>query len=1143
MGSLRKYILWAAIISISFMGGKSFSQTVNRGPYLQSGSPNSIVLRWRTTLATDSRVRYGAEAASLTMTADNATSTTEHIVTLSGLLPNTKYYYSIGTTAATLAGGDENHFFITSPSPGLSKPTRVWVLGDAGTKNNDQRAVRDAYYNFTGSQHTDLWLMLGDNAYDDGKDSEYQLAIFQNMYEAMLRKSALWATRGNHDRTTSGGSYVYYDIFSFPTAGEAGGLASGTEAYYSFDCGNIHFICLESTSSTLRASNSPMWTWLESDLAANDKNWTIAFWHHPPYSKGSHNSDSEGELIDMRERALPLLEDGGVDLVLSGHSHSYERSYLIDGHYGNSSSFTAAMKIDGGNGRTDGTGAYTKAALTPMPHAGAIYAVAGSSGKTSGGSLNHPVMFTSLNELGSMVLDIDGNRLDAKFLDDAGTVRDYFTILKQGGPIGPATQLVMISGNNQTGQVGAALANPFVVEARDANNNPAPGVAVTFAVASGGGSLSNAQPQTTGANGRASVALTLGATPGMNTVSATSAGLSGSPLLFTASGTQAPANLPTIATFTPMSGVVGTQVTITGANFTDVSSAKFNGTNAAAYFVDSSTQVRANVPSGATSGKINIATAAGIAESANSFTVSSSNPGTVTVNPKLGPLKPGNNADDPAIWIHPTDSSRSLIFLSDKDAGIFAYSVNGAQLQHVDFGTALNNIDVRNGFQLGAQTIDILAGNLRNAGQLTVLKINPDYDCASPSNCASPPLTVLADDNSSNNGITSNSYGFTLYRRPADGAIFVFEKPASSAPIKQYLIDGSSGQIVVTPVRTIDDVAMGQSEGFVADDELGYVYFSEEEKGIHKYNADPNSSQLTRLSFFASGDGTASDREGLCLYKCNDSTGYLILSSQGNSSFKVYERQENNRFVKTFTAAQSTVTDGLDVNSSAIPGFPNGFVIIHDDPEMQYYVYDWADVAELDLAVCPDGAQSSAPTATSFSPISGPPGMEVTIFGNNFTGATQVAFALTAANTFTVDSNSQIRAIVPAGAITGKISVTTPGGTAISANDFIVLTTGVDDGADGLLPRTFQTTCYPNPFNGQITIDYTLPQAGAVRLTIYNYLGQAVRKLVDETQPSGGKRVQWDGLGEGKTRLGSGIYFYQVEFGAQRLTRKIVLQQ
>ena len=75
-----------------------------------------------------------------------------------------------------------------------------------------------------------------------------------------------------------------------------------------------------------------MMTWLEADLQNNDKLWVIAFWHHPPYSKGSHDSDTEGKLIDMREIVLPLVEQYGADLVLSGHSHSYERSYLIDGH-------------------------------------------------------------------------------------------------------------------------------------------------------------------------------------------------------------------------------------------------------------------------------------------------------------------------------------------------------------------------------------------------------------------------------------------------------------------------------------------------------------------------------------------------------------------------------------------------------------------------------------------------------------------------------------------------------------------------------------------------------------------------------------------------------------------------------------------
>lgn len=541
---LYKLLLVMACLAIAVI--PVLAQQVVRGPYLQIGSSSSIIVRWRTDVATDSRVRYGTSQGSLIDAAEDTRQTKEHELTLAGLSANTMYYYSIGTSSTSLAGGDAAHFFVTSPSSGSGKPTRIWILGDSGTANSSSRAVRDAYYDFTGSRHTDLWLMLGDNAYSKGKDEEYQAAVFENMYEKMLRKSVLWPTLGNHDDGASStpGPYPYYDIFSLPKNGEAGGLASGTEAYYSFDYGDIHFICLNSATNDLRSSSSAMWVWLEEDIAANDKSWTIAFWHHPPYTKGSHDSDSDSELKEMRARAVPLLEEGGVDLVLSGHSHSYERSFLVDSHYGKSGSLSNDMIIDAGDGRDDGDGSYRKGTLGPGAHEGSIYLVNGSSGKTSGGSLDHPIMVHSYKELGSVVLDIDGNRLDATFINDKGVRRDYFSIIKGATNVGPPDRLAEIAGNNQTDNVGQTLALPFVVQVKDASGNPVPGVAVTFELATGNAGLSNSQPRITSSSGRATTTLTLGSEPGEYVVTASASGLAGSPIKFVATAVGQNAGAP-----------------------------------------------------------------------------------------------------------------------------------------------------------------------------------------------------------------------------------------------------------------------------------------------------------------------------------------------------------------------------------------------------------------------------------------------------------------------------------------------------------------------------------------------------------------------------------------------------------------------
>ena len=414
---------------------------VTRGPYLQRVAPTSAVVRWRTAGPAVGRVSYGSDPARLDGSAEELEARTAHRVVLRDLPAGTRIHYALDRGQGAAAGAPDGSF-LTAPAPGSDTPARIWVVGDSGTGDDAARAVRDAFRDFTADRPADLWLMLGDNAYPRGTDADYQAAVFDT-YPEELRSLPLWPTLGNHDATSADsetGSGVYYDLFTLPGRGEAGGVPSGTEAYYSFDYGQIHFVCLNSHDVD-RSPGGAMVTWLRADLAAarETARWIIAFWHHPPYTKGSHDSDTEGRLVEMREWVLPVLEEGGVDLVLTGHSHAYERSLLIDGHYGPSDTLEPGMILDGGDGRPQGDGAYLKPSAGPAAHEGAVYAVAGSSGRISArGALDHPVMAVSLRELGSLVLDVDGRRLDGTFLtplgDGSPAIGDTFTLLKGPPP-------------------------------------------------------------------------------------------------------------------------------------------------------------------------------------------------------------------------------------------------------------------------------------------------------------------------------------------------------------------------------------------------------------------------------------------------------------------------------------------------------------------------------------------------------------------------------------------------------------------------------------------------------------------------------------------------------------------------------------
>jgi len=420
---------------LEFIGS---DENLVRGPYLQSQSPDSIVVKWRTLTAVNSRVSWGTAVNSLENQVDDAILTMDHEVILTGLSPTEKIYYSIGTSTEVYAGNSAAFYFIMPPLIGSQEKFRFWVIGDSGTANSNAAAVKNAYLNFTQTTHTNLWLMLGDNAYGSGTDSEYQAAVF-DMYPELLQVSALWSTIGNHDRGNASSimqSGVYYDTFSFPkfasSDGMSTGVDSGTEAYYSFDYANVHFIVLESheTNSTFR---NGMVNWLNSDLLMAESDWIVALWHHPPYTKGSHDSDTESQLTYMRENILGILENKGVDLVLTGHSHSYERSWLIDGHYGHSDTFDELIHLVDGSEGTPNISPYKKDLLGISPNEGAVYVVAGSSGKTGGnqGEAHEAMRNTfALPELGSLVIDVNKGVMDVVFLNDYGEISDEFRIIK-----------------------------------------------------------------------------------------------------------------------------------------------------------------------------------------------------------------------------------------------------------------------------------------------------------------------------------------------------------------------------------------------------------------------------------------------------------------------------------------------------------------------------------------------------------------------------------------------------------------------------------------------------------------------------------------------------------------------------------------
>jgi len=285
----------------------------------------------------------------------------------------------------------------------------------------------------------------------------------------------------------------------------------------------------------------------------------------------------------------------------------------------------------------------------------------------------------------------------------------------------------------------------------------------------------------------------------------------------------------------------------------------------------------------------------------------------------------GDAADDMAIWIHPTDRSLSTVIGTDKTApsgGLAVYDLSGRQLYFYAHGD-LNNVDVRYGFSLGRKQVALVGATNRTADTMDFYRVEESN------------RSLIKAGSIATSPAISRGRGFTMYHSPS-GKYYAFVTDFHTNIVEQYELSGETGSVTGTLVRSFDNG--DTTEGLVADDELRVLYVAEEKVGIWRYGAEPGDGQSRTIadSVIASGGHLTANVKNLAIYYGRNGRGYLIASSQGSSSFQVYERTDG-AYVAEFSIRSGNGIDavggqdGIDVtNFSLGDAFPHGFFVSQD---------------------------------------------------------------------------------------------------------------------------------------------------------------------------------------------------------------------
>ncbi len=304
----------------------------------------------------------------------------------------------------------------------------------------------------------------------------------------------------------------------------------------------------------------------------------------------------------------------------------------------------------------------------------------------------------------------------------------------------------------------------------------------------------------------------------------------------------------------------------------------------------------------------------------------------------------GDSADDSAIWVNPQNPELSLVIGTEKLGRLIVYDLAGHELQAINDGR-FNNVDLRTNFPFNGENITLVAASNRTDNSVSFFKINP----------STRNLEVLKHQ-----AIPSNSsevYGLCMYHSPKSGKFYVIVNELNGF-VQQWEVNNNAGQLTTTLVRSFG--VGSQTEGCVTDDNLGYFYIGEEDIALWQYLADPEGG-ITRTAIdipLAKGGHFTPDIEGITLFYLNDSEGYLIASSQGDSRFTIYERAAPHAYLGAFRVINSSATDGVTdtdgIDVTAMPlgaKFPHGMFVVQDnvnslpDGNQNFKFIPWQNIA------------------------------------------------------------------------------------------------------------------------------------------------------------------------------------------------------